>query len=335
MDVRVERRPPVQDSGPRKTAIYSRSLDRTLNVRDVRAEVARASQPRANEREEVRAFLESKRRMVRSHPHLTAAERAQALRDLDRIEAGAEGASCEASDGDSGGGNGDDDPPLPGGGGFGVFYRPAFKIDFQTGTAAEYTILRPPHSGGNVYGWLYLAATNRAARGPEAVAVYHGQDELVFAVFDWARPQGWQIALPSSLLDEYLHEIGLNEATHRALRVLTFTEEAGGARWKNEVYLHHPTLQTFDLVYAFEYEASLPGQQAGWEGSWGPIIETFQNRYQGIEELGFLDFSVASRRGTEWEPWEVLAPADTYVAQDDTGFRITYPEPNHTFLAAA
>jgi hypothetical protein len=334
MDVKVESRGPVQDSGPRKTAIYSRALDRPLNVRDVRAEVARASQPRANEREEVRFFLESKRRMVRSHPHLTAAERAQALQDLDRVEASLEGASPEPSDGDSGVEDGDDEPPLPGGVGFGVFYRPAFKIDFETGTAAEYTILCPPHPGGNVHSWLYLAATNRAARGPEAVAVYHGHDEFVFAVFDWARPEGWQVALSSSLLDEYLAEVELNGSIHRALHVLTFTEESAG-RWKNEVYLRHPTFETFDLVYAFEYAAMLPDQQAGWEGSWGPIIETFQNRYHGTEELGFADFSVASRRGGEWDPWEALAPADTYVAQDATGFRITYLEPNHTFLAAA
>jgi hypothetical protein len=219
--------------------------------------------------------------------------------------------------------------------GFGVFYRPAFKIDFATGTASEYTLVCPPRPGGNVHSWLYLAATNRAARCPEGVAVYHGQDELVFAVFDWARPDGWQLALAPASLDEYLHGIQLNGSTRRALRVLTFTEQSAGASWRNEVYLRHPGLDTFDLVYAHDYAATLADQQAGWEGSWGPIVETFQNRYLGTEELGFAEFSVASRRGAEWEPWETLSPADTYVAQDETGFRMRYLEPNHTFLAAA
>lgn len=101
------------------------------------------------------------------------------------------------------------------------------------------------------------------------------------------------------------------------------------------MHLRNPALETFDLIYDHEYGATVAHQQDGWDGSWGPIIETFQNRYSGTEELGFADFSVATRRGDEWGPWERLSPADTYVAQDDTGFRMLYLEPNHTFLAAA
>jgi hypothetical protein len=337
MDVGLHGRAPVQGPEPRKREIYSRALDQALSVRDVRADVARVARPRANEREELRAFLESKRRLIRSHLHLTSAEKARALADIDRIEANAEGAAPDAASGDdAGGGDGaDGEPPLPGGVGFGVFYRPAFKMDFHTGTAAEYTIFCPTRPGGDVHSWLYLAATNRASRCPEAVVAYHGQDELAFAVFDWARPDHWHAHLPLSFLGEYLDELVLNGSARQALRVLTFTEQSGDGRWRNEVYLRHPAHQTFDLVYAFEYRSTLPDQQAGWEGSWGPIVETFQNRYHGTEELGFAEFSVASRRAVEWDPWELLSPEDTYVAQDDVGFHMTHLEPNHTFLAAA
>lgn len=335
MEVGVEDRPAVQGSGHRKKEIYSRSLDRALPVRDVRGEVSRT--PRCNEKAELRAFLESKRRMIRSHPHLTSAERNRALANIDRIAAGIENASPEGSaDGDGGGGDSaDDDPPVPGGVGFGVFYRPAYKADFDTGTAADYRIICPTQPGGNVHSWLYLTAMNRAAHCPESLVAYYGREAMRFVVFDWARPERWQAEMNIEGLRPYFHGAIVDGCIRQALHVLTFTQQSSEGRWINEVYLQNYELETFDKVYEFEYKSTLANQQDGWDGSWGPIIETFQHRYQGTEEMGFADFAIATRRGDEWGPWERLSPADTFVARDDTGFRMLYLDPNHTFLAAA
>lgn len=337
MDVRVDRQNRVPGRELSSPSPGGSGLDRTLNAYDARAEVARVSRRSPGEKAELRAFLESKRRMIRSHPHLTSAERARALAKIDRIEAKVEGAGTEANSDDDGGGGegGDDEPPLPGGVGFGVFYHPAYKTDFDTGTAAEYTILCPTFAGGDVHSWLYLTAMNRASLAPEPVVVYAGREELVFRVFDWARADRWQLPMTHADLQPYLHGCVLNGDVYQALRVLTVSFRSAEGTWTNEVYLENASTGLMGLIYLHSYSATTADQHAGWDGSWGPIIETFQNRYQGTEELGFADFSVATRRGAEWGPWERLSPADTYVAQDDAGFRMVYLEPNHTFLAAA
>lgn len=335
MDVRVEDRQAVHGREIQGRRAGS-GLDRTRNAYDARGEVARVSHRGSNERAELHAFFESKRRVINSHPHLTSAEKARALASIDQAEANVERAAPLAdAEGDAGGGDGEDgEPPLPGGVGFGVFYRPAYKTDFDTGTAAEYTILCPTHAG-DVRGWLYLTAMNRASLAPEALVAYHGRQELVFRVFDWAREDRWHAPMTHAGLQPYLHGCIVHGEMYQALRVLTVTYRSREDAWTNEVYLENASTGRMGLIYDWDYPATTADQHFAWEGSWGPIIETFQEWYSGTEPMGFADFSVATRRGTEWEPWERLSPADTYVAQDDTGFRMTYIEPNHTFLAAA
>jgi hypothetical protein len=181
MEVKTGGRPPVQGPEHRKE-IYSRALDRTLPVHDARAEFARMPRRSRNDKEALRAFLESKREMIRSHARLTAAEKRRALAEIDSIEAGAGDGAPEAGSDTGGVDGGDDDPPLPGGVGFGVFYDAAYKFAFDSGTAAEFSILCPDRPGGNVDTWLYLTATNRSALGVEAYVAYYGQDEPSFVV---------------------------------------------------------------------------------------------------------------------------------------------------------
>lgn len=335
MDVRVESRPPVQGREPRGNVSAS-GLDRTLNAYDARGEVARVSRRPPNEKAELRAFLESKRRMIRAHPNLTKAEKASALSNIDQVEATVESAGPEGSGGDAGGGEGaDGEPPLPGGVGMGVFYRPAYKTAFNTGTAAEYTILCPTFPGEGIHSWLYLTAMNRASLAPEALVAYYGQREFVFRVFDWARKDRWQVPMTYADLQPYLHGYVLDGDMHQALRVLAVTYCLREDAWRNEVFLENASTGRMGLIYARNYNASTADQHFGWNGSWGPIVETFQTRHHGTETMGFGDFSVSARLEAEWGPWERLSPADTFVAQDDTGFRMLYLDPNHTFLAAA
>jgi hypothetical protein len=338
MKVKAEGLPPVQ--GPEhRDKIYSRAAGRTLRVHDARAEIERASRRSHRERDEISVFLESKREMIRSHARLTSAEKARALAEIDQAVAAAEssdGSPEPAAEGDSGGGDGaDDDPPVPGGVGFGVFYDTAYKLDFDSATAAEFLILCPARAGGNLKNWLYLTSMNRASLGAEALVAYEGQEEFRFLVFDWARTDHWQVDLPFYALTAYLHDISVYGATHQALHVVNFTFSSAEGTWTNEVYLQKPSTGDLDLIYAHDYTSTSEEQKAGWTGSWGPILETFQNLYRDTNELGFALFHLASRRVMEWDGWELLSPEDTYVRQDGTGFRMVHLDPNHTFVARA
>lgn len=335
MEVKASGKPPIEAGGQRNQ-IYSRALDRTLPVRDARAEFASASRRHRLPKDSLHAFLENKREIIRSHARLTASEKARALAEIDRMEHGESGSPEEGSASDGGGSEGgEDEPPLPGGVGFGVFYDGAFKMDFESGTAVEYSILCPTTPGGNVDRWLYLTASNRASLGVEAFVGYHAQDEALFLVFDWAREDHWQVTLPFSEIGNYLHHVVLYEKTYQALFVQNFTYKGAHDDWINEVFLRNQSTGALDLVYASDYPARSQDQKTGWEGSWGPIVETFQHLYQGTKELGFQGFSVSSRRGTDWDPWEPLSSEESYVRQDGVGFQMLRLEPNHTFLAVA
>jgi hypothetical protein len=95
MDVRLDNRAPVQGRELQRKQPGS-GLDRVSNAYDARGEIARVSRRRPNEKEELRAFLESKRRLIRSHPHLTSAEKASALVRIDEIAANLAGAAPSA-----------------------------------------------------------------------------------------------------------------------------------------------------------------------------------------------------------------------------------------------
>lgn len=334
MGVKTEGRPPVEGAGLRDK-VYSRTLDRSLDVRDARAEIARASRrPRAGS-DDLRAFLASKREMIRAHPTLTQSQKECALAEIGTAGGAAERELAEAADdGDSGGGDGDDgDPPLPGGVGFGVFYRPAFKIDFESGTAAEFDILCPTRPGGNLDSWLYLTAMNRAARGVEAFVAYERQNEFRFVVFDWARTEQWQVDLPYAALGPYVRPLLVGGSLHQSLHVLNLATQTGADDWSNEVYLRNSATGTLDLIYLHEYPSTAENQRAGWTGSWGPIVETFHDSHQQLEPLGFSSFATASRRGAGWDGWRELDPSESYVQEDGVGFRMSHLDPNHTFIA--
>jgi hypothetical protein len=335
MEVKAEDRPPVQGTQHR-SEIHSRALDRTLRVHDAREEIARASRQPRGGGADLQAFLESKREMIRSHARLTPSEKATALAEIDRAEAEGASAGADATKADAEGGDGEggeDDPPVPGGVGYGVFYDEAYKTDFETGTAAEFYIICPTTPGGNVGTWLYLTAMNRASLGVEAFVSYYAQEDFHFKVFDWARADRWQIDLPFSGLGPYLQELVLYGSTYQALYVVNFTYLQSGTTWINDALLLNVSTGALDLVYSYAYESTIADQRAGFTGSWGPIVETFQNLHVGTHDLGFAEANVASRTGTDWGPWQLLAPERTYIRQDGVGFQMAHLEPNHTFIA--
>lgn len=200
----------------RHQTVYSRILDRELPVSDARAKFTRPAWKSARERAEVQAFLESKRQMVQSDPQLSPQEKSEALAEINSL-------SPEHADEESEEDDPDDVPPPPGGVGYGIFYQPDYKIAWDTGSAVESYIVCPTVPDGNVNTWLYLTATNRTGKGVEAFVSYSAQDEFRFKVFDWARPDQWQVDRPYSVLADYVSTLEINGKRHQVLYVLNRT----------------------------------------------------------------------------------------------------------------
>lgn len=310
--------------------VYSRILDRDLPVGDARAEFTRPAWRSVREKAEVQAFLKSKRQMVQSDPHLSPQEKSEALAEIDSLSS--EHAEEEGSEED----DPEDVPPPPGGVGYGIFYQPEYKIAWDTGSAIESYIVCPAVPGGNVSTWLYLTSTNRTSRGVEAFVSYHAQDEFRFKVFDWARPDRWQVDRPGSSLTSYLSTLEIDSRRYQVLYILNRTHQEEDLSWTNEVYLLNVSREQLDLIYRFDYASTIEDQKAGWTGSWGPIVETFQDQYFGTNPLGFAYASVMPRDASfRWGDWEALEPATTYLREDGVGFSIVALNPNHILIVSS
>ncbi len=324
----------LQDGGGGPT-VYSRALDRVLPVRDARAEFEQGSgKSRKQERAEVQAFLASKKRLIQAHPQMTAQEKQTAMAEIDtRSAAPAAPAAPEAEEEED-----PADPPPPGGVGFGFYYDPKYKVAWETGSALEVSIVCPTVVGGNVNDWLYLTSTNRTAKGLEALVSYYAQNALSFKVYDWALPDAdrWQVDRPYSQLTDYLGSLEIDGVMYQTLHVLNSTYQIGTATWRNEVSLFNLTLQDMDVVYSFDYSATIWEQKTTGSGFWAPIVETFQDRYSGTSPLGFAYTNLAPRFAESgWGAWEALAPSNAYLKKDFESFTISFLNPNDTWIVAS
>lgn len=218
-------------------------------------------------------------------------------------------------------------PPVPGGVGAGVWYRDG-QLLFQQSTALYHYIITPSQAGGATNTWLYLTATNRAAKGVEAFASYYAQENPIFKVFDWAKPEAehWSLAIPYAQLREYLLTLELGGETYEALYVINITRLLSGTNWVNEVLLHNGETGTRDLVYSYNYTLASNDEQR-W-GGWAPIVETFQDDYGNTNPVGFWE-SVLVQDGVERQ----LTDASTYIEDNKHGIQIFHRVPNHSFLA--
>lgn len=326
-----KRQKALQDGGGGPT-VYSRALDRVLPVRDARAEFAQGSgKSRQEERAEVQAFLASKKRLIQAHPKLTAQEKQAAMAEIEARSAAPAAAEAEEEEDPA-------DPPPPGGVGFGFYYDPSYKVAWETGSALEVSIVCPTVAGGNVNDWLYLTSTNRTGKGVEALVSYYAQDELSFKVYDWALPDEdrWQVDRPYSKLTDYLGSLDIDGMRYQTLHVHNSTYQIGTGSWRNEVSLFNPTLQEVDVVYSFDYAATIWEQKAMGGGFWAPIVETFQDRYSGTSPLGFAYTNLAPCFAESgWGAWEALAPSNAYLEKDFESFTLTFLNPNDTWIVAS
>lgn len=231
----------------------------------------------------------------------------------------------------------DDEGPVPGGVGYGAFFNNAYKVNYHTGTVIAVDIICPQKAGGNVNTWLYLTETNRTAKGVEALVYYLGQSELGFKIFDWAREDHWQVTLSAAQLKDYLStkfiDFDYGDRQVLSLQNQTFiVDTPQGKRWKNVVYLYNYKFDCYSLVYEYEYESTEEEQKGDWIGSWGPIVETFQDSYEGTNLLGFSGTFMQERdEQNKWTNFHMLTDDLSYIRNDGKGFKLAFLEPNYSF----
>ncbi len=291
--------------------------DDTGDVRTLFADITKMT-PRDEKAE--KAFLASKGHLAMTHPTLDLPARKIAAASLAR---GTEVAVAPTIT-----------PPVPGGVGYGMFYNTPFKTNWATGTAIYWEIICPTPPGGNVNTYLYLTATNRSGKGVEAFISYNGQNQTFFKVFDWARYPAtpWQTNIPFANLANYVRTESAHGHPYQVLPLMNFTYQSAANHWYNQVWLWNHVSNHWDLIYQFDYPATLAEQQGVWVGSWGPIVETFQNLYQGTSPMGALNTQLVSRdTNNQWGAWHTLGPGDSYVRTDNTGFHLLFLDPNYTW----
>jgi hypothetical protein len=273
-----------------------------------------------------RAFLAAKAHLIRTHPTLRSADRSAVLAELpDAV--GHALPEVRATGG-----------PVPGGVGYGVFYEPAFKSGFAQGTSLYLDIACPTQPGGNVNTWLYLTAMNRAGRGIEAFVAYFAQDQPRFKVFDWARPEAehWQIDLAWSSLGSYLGTVSAHGQSFQTIGVWNSTFQLTADQWRNEALLLNRAANRWDLIYRYDYAATQAEQTGGFTGSWGPIVETFQDSYDNTNPVGALNTMLISRNSVgTWGSWALLGPTQSYIRTDNKGFDLSFLDPNYAFVVTS
>lgn len=269
------------------------------------------------------AFLSSKVHVIKTHPTLDLQQRESLVAQIIAKPVTLKAIKTGKKAG-----------PVPGGVGYGVFYNSAFKTNFSTGTAICWDVICPNPPGGNVNTFLYLTATNRSALGVEALISYDGQNQTFFKVFDWARYPAapWQTNIPFANLGNYLRAESAHGNSYQTIMMINMTSQTGSNQWSNQVWLWNQVASRWDLVYQYAYSATLAQQTTGWVGSWGPIVETFQNPYSGTSPMGALNIQLISRNASnQWGSWHSVTPSDSYIRTDNTGFSLIFLDPNYNW----
>ena len=225
----------------------------------------------------------------------------------------------------------------PHGVGYGAFYHQSFKRAFDSGTDILWTAICPEFAGGNVNTWLYLTAMNRAALSVEAHIAYRGKKPAELWLFDWSTPEmHHQRLCKFAALAPYLGTASFGGADHPTLTIWNTTEEISSGRWKNSVSLFDRRENDWALIYSHEYAAQLSHQTEPWTGSWGPHLETFQEPYAGTHLMGAIDTQLrsASAPGV-WSEWARLDDVQSYIVNEELGFRPTLIQPNSDWTAVS
>lgn len=296
-------------------------LDEFKGTADNSAEFAKMSKAAGRDAEAENAFIESKIHMLQTHPKFRLEERDAALTQLAKVVKVAKTRDLKKVK-----------PPVPGGVGYGMFYNNSFRSDFATGTGIYWEIICPQPPGGNVNTWLYLTAMNRAAKGLEAFISYNGQGDTRFKVFDWARTDQWQTNIPFANLGNYLINRSAHGNSYQVLPVMNVTQSTSATSWWNQVWLPNRVTGNLDLIYQYNYTSNSSEQKTGFTGTWGPIVETFQNSYTGTKPMGAIrTYLISKNSSNTWGSWHLLSGTDSWVRIDNKGFVLLFNDPNYTW----
>ena len=228
-------------------------------------------------------------------------------------------------------------PFVPGGVGHGAFYNSTFHHDFTNGSAIAHDTICPASPGTGVTTDLYLTSTNRTAKGVEALIWYNGNTNPEFWIYDWARTSpSFVFGLSGSQLSKYLSTKTISGASRQYIAIQNETSVLSGNTWINIVWLVNHLTQSWDYVYSYTYTATTSSQKDPYDGSWGPIIETFQNSYSNTNVLGFhTTYLNAANAYNSWTTFDLLRNNQSYMRNDNVGFQQVFLDPNHTFGARA
>lgn len=232
--------------------------------------------------------------------------------------------------------------PVPGGVGYGTFYTPQFQADFSSGTDILWAAICPELPGGNVASVLYCTATNRSARGVEALAAYDPGAGVAFRIYDWSIPQSppggqdarWVYNLSGDSLAPYFSSVTVNGVQYRCLPIYNSTVQTGAETWTNSVSLLSNQVKWVQH-YSRSYQATLADQQLANLGDWGPIVETFQPTFSGTNPLGASGVQMRSNRGGNWSNWSALSADQASIRDDNVGFRQAFLQPNHDWIVVS
>jgi hypothetical protein len=198
-------------------------------------------------------------------------------------------------------------PPVPGGLGAGTLYR---QGSLQVASRAElYTQMIVHPEGIAVPNWIFTTATNRTELTVEVVGMYIGTGASL-GVFDWSCLPGYQCpngsTVPSWQWTRDLNDLSCYYRVsddggghpHNLLSYVNRSHRRGNGNappaptpnWTNSVLLLNRCTDEWDLVYSHAFRADQRDCSAENScGSWGPIIETFNETPQpATRELGFL-----------------------------------------------
>jgi hypothetical protein len=170
----------------------------------------------------------------------------------------------------------------------------------------------------------------------EAFVGYHAQDDPSFNIFDWARSDHWRPAVAFQNMGNYLGTDSANGIARQILPLINRTYQDSPGNWVNEVLLWNTATNTWDSVYQYPYQATLQQQTEGYVGSWGPIVETFQDLYAGTNPLGALKTQVVSRDAEgNWGQWNLLSSETCDLRVDQNGFRPEFLNANYAWTVVS
>lgn len=156
-----------------RTSIHDPIRKRAIPVVDATRKFREMADAAPAPEEEVRAFLRKRIALIRDSRHLDDAGKERRIGELEQLLDGSATGACPP-----------EILPVPGGVGFGVFYRPGL-LGFAQSARLYHTFVCPSTAGGDNADYLYLTATNRSAKGVEALILYYGQEAARFRVYDW------------------------------------------------------------------------------------------------------------------------------------------------------